>query len=431
MAPVAGRPPRRVLVVAFHVPPYSGSSGVQRTLKFVKYLPGYGWEPLVLTADPRAYVGTSDDLLKEIPAGTVVERAFCLDAQRHLSWRGRYLRFTALPDRWVSWFPGAVLRGLAMIRRHRPEVIWATYPIATAHVIAATLARLSGLPLVADYRDAMVVDDFPEDPAQRRSYQAIERRVIARAGAAVFTTPSSRELYRARYPAVPADRLVWIRNGYDDADFAALPEAGARAPGAPVRLLHSGLIKLSERDPRPFLSALAGLLAEGKLARGSVEVVFRAPGDEGLHRRLVAEAGLGDVVRIEPRVEYAEALREMAAADALLIFQDAGCNHLVPAKLYEYIRARRPVLALTDARGETADIVRESGAGLVVDLASTSAIAAALPGYVADLAAGRAPVASEAAMRRYSRRSQAGELAALLDRVVPAARGLRAAAGRG
>jgi hypothetical protein len=421
---------KRALLVAFHFPPYSGSSGVQRSIKFVKYLPEHGWEPLVLTAAPRAYTGTSDEQLGDIPPGTVVERAFALDARRHLAWRGRYFGFTALPDRWISWWPAAVLRGLALIRRYRPQVIWATYPIATAHVIGMTLARLSGLPLVADYRDAMVVDDFPEDPAQRRAFSSIERRVVRQASAAVFTTPSSREVYRARYPAESPDKLVCIRNGYDDADFAELPpRPAARAPGTPLRLLHSGLMKLSERDPRPFLAALAGLIADGAVGRSAVEVVFRAPGDEALHRRLVAEAGLEGVVRVAPRVGYAEAIAEMAAADALLVFQNAGCNHLVPAKLYEYIRARRSVLALTDHRGETADLLREAGAGVALDITSTAGIRAGLPGYLRELAAGTAPVAAESAVRRYSRRSQAGELAALLDRVAAAPARIAAAPG--
>ena len=71
-------------MVAYHFPPLAGSSGIQRTLRFVQHLPALGWQPLVLTASPNAYERTSDDLLAEVPAGTVVRRAFALDTARHL-----------------------------------------------------------------------------------------------------------------------------------------------------------------------------------------------------------------------------------------------------------------------------------------------------------------------------------------------------------
>lgn len=413
---------RTALLIAYHFPPYSGSSGIQRTLKFARYLPEFGWQPLVLTTSTRAYPATSEDLLTQVPRELIVRRAFALDSGRHLAVKGRYFRITALPDRWVSWWPTGVRAGLDLVRQYRPAVIFTTYPIATAHLIGATLARSTGLPLVADYRDAMVVDDFPEDRWVRRAHQAIEARVIRSAAAAVFTTPRSRQLYVERYPDVAQEKLHCIRNGYDEPDFNALAEAHARPAGERLKLLHSGLLKLSERDPRPFLGALSDLVREGVLCADSLEVTFRAPGDEHGHRRLVAEFGLEGIVLVRPPIPYAEALQEMAGADVLLTFQDAQCNHLVPAKLYEYIRVRRPVLALTDEGGETADLVREAGAGLVLDLTSRERIRAALPGFLRQVREGSAPVATISRMQKYSRRSQTGELATILDAVAAAGR---------
>lgn len=409
---------RKALLIAFHFPPFSGSSGLQRTLRFTRYLPEFGWEPLVLSADPRAYPAVSTDLIPEVPAGTVVERAFALDAARHFAIAGKYLRISALPDRWANWWLAGVMAGRRLIHEHRPSVIMATYPIATAHVIGATLARMTGLPLVADYRDAMLVDDYPEDAPSRWAYARIERRVVRRASAAVFTTPQSVELYRRRYAQEEQSKFLCIRNGYDENDFLDLDTDTPRSPRARLRLVHSGTLKLSERDPRPFLWALADLVRAGEIAPGSIEVIFRAPADEEGHRRLIAEAGLTDTVRVEPSIPYADALTEMVEADALLIFQDALCNHLVPAKLYEYIRAQRPVLALTDERGETAHLIRESGAGIVVDLASREQIRAALPGFLQQVREGRAPRPTLLQARRYSRRNQAGELAGLFQQIV-------------
>jgi len=107
----------RVLMIAYHFPPLRGSSGIQRTLRFCRYLPEFGWNPVVLTAHPRAYDDVDMASVREIPAGVAVHRAFALNTARHLSIRGRYPALLALPDRWSSWFAGAVTSGLVLIRR--------------------------------------------------------------------------------------------------------------------------------------------------------------------------------------------------------------------------------------------------------------------------------------------------------------------------
>ena len=133
-------------MVAFHFPPLAGSSGIQRTLRFVQHLPASGWEPLVLTITPRAYERTSSDLNAEIPAGTVVQRAFGLDTARHLSWRGRYIAAMARPDRWISWLPDGIRVGMEMIKKHKPDAIWSTYPPSNV-ISAPPHGRASGSPM--------------------------------------------------------------------------------------------------------------------------------------------------------------------------------------------------------------------------------------------------------------------------------------------
>jgi len=192
---------RTLLMIAYHFPPFAGSSGVQRTLRFVQQLPAFGWKPVVLSVHPRAYEKTSEDLLREVPEGTIVERAFAVDTARQLSIAGRYPGFLARPDRWMSWWFGAVPAGLRMIREHRPAAIWSTYPIATAHRIGTTLQKMSGLPWIADFRDPMAQDGYPEDPATWRAFDRIERAAFAAATRTVFTTRGAAAMYRDRYPA--------------------------------------------------------------------------------------------------------------------------------------------------------------------------------------------------------------------------------------
>ncbi|WP_317202248.1 glycosyltransferase [Janthinobacterium sp.] len=411
--------PRRVLMIAYHFPPMRGSSGVQRTLKFSQYLPQSGWQPLVLSAHRRAYDNPGDDQMADIPAGVPVRRAFALDSGRHLAVRGRYAGFLALPDRWVSWCLGAIPAGLALARRHRPQVIWSTYPIATAHLIGLALHKLTGLPWVADMRDPMTDLDYPSDRLTRRLYLWIERRAVQHCARLVCTTPGALADYARRFPHIPRERFCLIENAYDEENFSAAEAlaAPARAAGAPFVLIHSGVIYPSERDPLPLLEALAELRRRKLLAPASFQLLLRATGHDDYLRALIDERGLADLVTLAPHLPYRAALAEMLAADGLLILQAANCNRQVPAKLYEYLRARRPILALTDAAGDSAATLRKAGIDSIAALDNKEDIMQALLRFLALAARGAAPLASAATIRAHSRQARALELAALLDEV--------------
>lgn len=419
-ASVSGTPPRSVLLVAYHFPPLAGSSGIQRTLRFVQHLPALGWQPLVLSADPRAYERTSDDLLAEVPAGIEVRRAFALDTARHLAWRGRYVGAWARPDRWVSWRFDAVRQGMALIRRHKPSAIWSTYPIATAHLIGAELQRRSGLPWIADFRDPMAQDGYPTDPNVWQHYDRIERHAIRTAAVSTFTTPSAAAEYRQRYPRAAA-RIELLENGYDEASFSsadpqALAAAGPLTPGA-LTLLHSGIVYPSERDPTQLMVALKRLHDAGTIVPGQLKLRFRAAVAEDLLRRLATEQGVLDYIEILPSVPYRQALEEMLRADGLLVMQADNCNAQIPAKVYEYIRAGRPTLGLADPVGDTAGVLRQAGFTHLAKLESAADIAGTMAQFLADLRAGAAPLADAAAVRGASRTARSEAFARLLNRV--------------
>jgi hypothetical protein len=271
---------KRVLMVAYHFPPMNVSSGIQRTLRFAQYLPEFNWEPLVLTAHSRAYPGTSQASLAELPPHLHVRRAFALDAAKHFSLRGRYPGFLGVPDRWWSWWLGAVPAGLALIRKLKPDVLWSTYPIATAHLIGYTLHRLTGIRWVADFRDPMAQSDYPVNPLEHRAFEWIEYQTLKHAERAVFTAPGALRLYAERYPDIPPSRLTIIENGYDESAFAGAEQAPrpGRAGSGLLVLVHSGTIYASERDPRPFFSALSELRRSGSIKPGELRVVLRAFG---------------------------------------------------------------------------------------------------------------------------------------------------------
>jgi glycosyltransferase involved in cell wall biosynthesis len=406
-------------MVAFHYPPCVGSSGVLRTLKFSRYLPDAGWRPLVLTAHPRAYERTGSDQLSEIPPVVEVARAPVLDSFRHLAFRGRSLRITALPDQWGSWWVGAVAMGLWLARRRRPAAIWSTYPIATAHLIGLALQRLTRLPWVADFRDSMTEPGYPRDPWTRRAYLAIERQTVRRASALVFTAHSTRAMYLERYPALSPDRCFVISNGYDEADFAVLSTpSGMRPSQGPLRLLHAGLIYPEERDPRPFFRALARLKRDGVIAAETLSIVLRASGSEHEYARLLGELNILDVVHLLPALPYREVLQDGLDADALLLLQGPSCNHQIPAKVYEYLRLRKPILALTDARGDTAGVLDGTGGATTIDLLDEDALYRGLPLFFESLRRGTHAVPDARVSAQYARHNQARALAHVLSTLV-------------
>jgi glycosyltransferase involved in cell wall biosynthesis len=416
---------RAVLMIAYHYPPCFGSSGVHRTAKFSRYLPEHGWRPLVLTAHPRAYPERREARLDDIPPQVQVCRAFALDAGRHLAIRGRTARALALPDRWWSWWLGAVPAGLALVRRHRPRAIWSTFPVATAHMIGLTLARLTRLPWVADFRDPMTEDDYPRRPGVRRAYRAIERGVVRRAQRLVFTAESARRMYLARYPGLAPERCLVIPNGYDEEDFADLaagPPPGPSGPG-PLRLVHSGLVYPEERDPRPFFRALSRLKRAGRISAATLQVDLRAAGSESYYAGLLAELEVGDIVRLLPALPYRESLRACAEADALLLLQGPSCNGQIPAKAYEYLRLGRPILALTDRAGDTARLLLGAGGATLLDIQDEAAIEQGLPAFLAAVVSGAHARTAPAIAARYARRAQTADLASCLSAVAPESRG--------
>lgn len=405
---------KRLLMVAYHFPPLAGSSGIQRTLRFAKYLPDFGWEPIVLTVHPRVYEKTSPDLLSEIPQGTVVVRVPAFDTARHFSIKGRYPSFLARPDRWISWLPGATVMGLSMIKRYKPDVIWSTYPIATAHLVGATLQKHSGLPWVADFRDPMAQEGYPSDPLTRKSFVKIEESAMKKATLCTFTTPGAARLYAQRYPHA-ADRLRVIENGYDEETFKGITPGGHALNPGKITLLHSGIVYPSERDPTQFLQAIRALIDAGKISTDQLRVRFRASMHEDFLRGLTDKFGLKECIELLPPIPYNDALDEMMRADGLLIMQASNCNDQIPAKLYEYLRAGRPILALTDSAGDTAGVLRNAGINAIAPLDRADAICALLAGSIAALNVGA--LAAPEKVAKCSRKNRTKDLATLLAEI--------------
>jgi hypothetical protein len=411
-----------LLVIAFHFPPIQGSSGVHRTLSFSRYLAEFGWKVTVLTAHERAYANVRAENEALIPPDVEVIRALAWDTVRHFSIRQRYPRLLALPDRWQSWIVGGVLSGLRFIRKQRPHAIYSTFPIASAHVIGLTLQRLTGVPWIADFRDPMTQEDYPKDESLRRLLERIEGKVFGRAAGICVTTPSAASYYRSRFPGA-AEKIRVIGNGFDPTIFGTVSEEVAGLQAVQDRkliLLHSGLLYPVDRNPEPFLRALRELRDSGKIQADSVELRLRASGFDDQYAALVSRLGLGDMVKLLPPLPYEAALRELLSADALVLFQGSGVNRQIPAKLYEYLYASRPIIGITDPDGDTGMTLREFGIPGIARLEDSAAIRSMLEASLRGVREGRYPIPLRRAVMKYSREHGARELESWLSELTGA-----------
>jgi hypothetical protein len=225
-------------------------------------------------------------------------------------------------------------------------------------------------------------------------------------------------MYAERYPEVPTSKWVCIENGYDEDNFLDA-EAGLEVVplGKPdqLTLVHSGVLYPKERDPRAFFEALSRLKIAGVISADKLQIVLRATGSDDLYRPQLVALNLQDIVRLEPSVAYRDALREMLRADGLLLFQGSVCDHQVPAKIYEYYRAARPILALVGPEGISATMLREAGVQDQANMADPRQIAEVMSIFLNKLRAGNAVGVSRDFAGRNSRRSRTRELAGLLD----------------
>ena len=407
---------KKVLLVAYHYPPIHVSSGLQRTLKFSQYLSDFSWMPSVLTVNPMAYEKQSDSQMAEVPDGIIVKRALGFDTARHFSIAGRYPGVLAYPDRWISWWPAAVLSGFSIIKNNDIDVIFSTYPIATSHLIGLALHKLTGKPWIADFRDSMYDDSYPAHQKLRSVHQWIEKKTIKHCAKAIFTTTGALSMYAERYPEYSAEKWVVIENAFDEENFAqAMQVETASRDGDLIKLVHSGVLYPSERDPTAFFDAVTELKTEGSINAGNVQIVLRATGHDGLFMPMLKDRGIDDVVLLEPSVRYVNALQEMLAADGLMVFQASNCNHQIPAKIYEYLRAEKPIFALTDEAGDTASVLKRANMGTIVPLDNKDKIKQGLLDFIKQIKAGTAKKADQSVWSQHSRYARTEQLATLLN----------------
>ena len=344
---------KKILMVAAEFPPCL-SAGVQRTYHFAENLLRQGWEPYILSADTRIYRSLDSNTKVSVKISKNVTRSFALDVSRHLAIKGKYFGVLENPDRFAPWYYQGWRDGLNLVRDNQIDVIWSTYPISTAHRIAFKIAQKSGIPWIADFRDPMHahVDVSAEVTGKAKR---IDKATVENADALVFATEKMKELYMSAYPHVSGEKFHVIENGYNEKIFEGITRT--RESSEVFHLLYSGALYPQGRNPLPLFQALANLKKCEEISSKNFRLVFRGAGTGEQYSEIIKELSVEELVCFLPSVNFVESIQEMKNADALLVLQGEIFNNQIPGKVYEYIAARVPMLALVGKEGATEQLL--------------------------------------------------------------------------
>ena len=405
--------------------PPAGGGGVQRSLKLAQYLPGFGIETHVLAPDDPKWVHRDTEL--RVPTQAWVHRARYLGPRarkpseelRAATGVARALvraqvtaRRLLLPDASVTWNATAIPTAIRIVRREGIDAVLTTSPPGSIHLVGAAVRRATGARWLADLRDPLVAhqhrrSDTTAARARQATNERLARLVARHADAVSCVSEAIADEMRALGARGP---VRTIGNGCDFDDFAGLEYE--RSPR--FRITHAGSF-FGKRDPRPFLEALAG---------SDLDLVARFVGDFRSSDREFAESlGLGDRLELVPYAPRSESLRLQRDSEALLLLvpdADGRGKGVLSGKVFEYLAAGRPILAVVPPDGAAAELVRSTHAGLVVAPDDVDGIRAALEGLHAQYSDGGllSVELSRGDRERLSRRSRVEETADLLREIV-------------
>ncbi|MFH0964905.1 MAG: glycosyltransferase [Planctomycetota bacterium] len=441
---------RKVLFIAYYFPPMGGP-GTQRSAKFVKYLPEFGWEPIVVTARREDYeVAREFQLDSDLDAEMrdIRVRVHQVSGGRGVrlaAWaKGKglfpFLWFLDYRDFWepqVFWARRAAARCLEIARAERIDAVYTSMGPFSSALAGREVKLRASIPWVADLRDLWTEGELRVWPS-RLHYEwekRLERRLLSAADGILANT----ELSRVRLlenVGVPPERVRVIPNGFDAGDFEGMTRERGReqfviahvgafrdhtkGPGQPRWPLYAPVVGDERaRSPLYVLEAVRGLLADhpriGEKLR--IRLVGYLSPKNG---ELVEEMGLGEIVQATGYLEHAAGVREIMNADALLlvlgVFADARrAVPLVPGKVYEYLAGGKPILAALPP-GDAKRIVEESGAGFLAPHNDPEKIRETIERMYGMWEKGALDAAPRKEfVARFERRRQAGDLARFLD----------------
>jgi len=430
---------KRVLVVANPFPPMA-SGGNARIVRFCRHLPDHGWEPVVLTARASGPVPVPEDLQVVRAAAPTPAAAYALarraDAAvraartsrraggpapacrpagdhpvtggptggpagtRSTSRQKRFNDWLFVPDTYVGWILPALRAGKRLLAEQHFDAVFSSYPRGSAQLVAAELARVGGLPWLADYRDPWTTGSERRfaSAAHKRTHAALEEHTLRWAAQVTAVNAAILADLLHAYPFLQARGEV-ISNGFDPDEPADKVDLGDG-----FWFVHTGRLYQRMGEVSRFLQALAALPDD-------VRVLFL--GVEGSQVRAEAERlGIGHRVRVEPFAAHSYALGCQRAADALLLITLAEAESLT-GKVFEYLASGKPVFAITPPGSAAQQLLQRAGASAWAE--PQAAMTEPVGRFVSAVRDGGLPVRDLAVVAECDAGSLTARLAALLD----------------
>ena len=376
---------KNILLIAYHFHP-DLAVGAQRTIKFAKYLPKFGWQPHVLTVKSHHYSNRDESPLefdspihrtskwlapddvygwinrisgrRKSNANQLARDVApdCISNKANASpespwWRKLLGTLASTPDAYLGWYVPAVAAGLRLCRRHRFDAIYSSGPPHSCHLVALTVNKLTRIPWVVDFRDPWAYDrPFYKMilPYTKKFNERYEEKSVKNASLVLTTTEEWRDQLVQTYSPHMDHKCHTVVNGFDTDDFASINRSEPQGSSRRVTFLHAGNL-YANRDPSGLLTSAGELLAEGQISRDELQFQFYGHAGEVASRitRLIEEYGLHDMVMFADPVKRADYLDMLAKADVLVLFQSDRSRVCIPAKTFEYLATGNQILTLT------------------------------------------------------------------------------------
>lgn len=443
--------PKNVLFITHAFAPGS-SSAVFRPLKFVKFLPDFGWRPHVVTVK-KNMPPIDRSLMSDIPASVPVHEVFSAEPgnlramlnQKYKTKQIGKMRFFLLRallklysvvyyrivvvDWHDGWVPFGLIRALQIVKKGKIDVIFVDMEPPSSAVVGILLKRLTRKPLIIDYHDpwTTAVDASRQRGIRKRIAELLEGKILASADTVTAGKKNIISEIALKFSGVDRHRMHTIFSGYDPDDFSGLE----RKKDPKFVVTYTG--KVTEKhyySPESFLQALGALIKEKKIPEDDISVFFVGPiSDRYRHRfqRLIAELGLGRVVVATGSIEHRACMQYQLNADALLYIIESlegkkrsyEFSGVLPSKLYEYFYTGNPILAIVPP-GVEADLIESTRTGLVAEPNNIASVKGALYDlYLRYKTGGLTLSPDSSAVGRFHRKQLTGELAALMDALIP------------
>ena len=368
----------KVLVISYYYPPL-GLSGVQRTLKFTKYMKQYNWEPTVLTTGNTAYYAHDNSLLTEAEqAGIRIIRTEGKDINSRLRKKGtvkipaewlRKLLSRAsaslfIPDNKTGWSSKALVTARKLLNEEEFDIIYVTGPPFSSFNMAVNLKKEFSLPLVVDYRDLWYGNHFGFYPTPLHSYlhKSMEYAALKAADRIIVINRRMKERIMDRYRFITFEDVFIIPQGYDPEDFENL--APEKKNNRKMRLTFSGLF-YEFITPKYFLRAFKELSLERPDIAANIELHFIGF-LRNENRKLIRKLDLQDFVKEHGYLDHSDALLKIISSDVLWVMVGRGKNSdtISTGKTFEYLGTRKPIIAcVPDGAVKTA--MEEYGASFI------------------------------------------------------------------